>query len=76
MSREKIQEKKIENYGKFWAKRAWKIDEDGEDFEADFLEFLKEEDEEEDKRHYKSMALMGVSGPTREKSGINFQNKG
>ncbi|KAF8769427.1 hypothetical protein HU200_006456 [Digitaria exilis] len=75
MSLEKLQEKKIENYGKFLAKRAWRIDEDDEDFEADFQEFIKEEDEEEDKRHYKSMALVGVLEPKRENSGVNFQKK-
>ncbi|KAF8704461.1 hypothetical protein HU200_031414 [Digitaria exilis] len=51
------------------------IDEDDEDFEIDFQEFIKEEDEEEDKRHYESMALVGVLEPKRENSGVNFQNK-
>ena len=48
MGQERIQEKKIENHGKFQANKVWKIDEDEKDYEADFQAFLKE-DEEEDK---------------------------
>ncbi|RLN05438.1 hypothetical protein C2845_PM13G19060 [Panicum miliaceum] len=71
---ERIQEKKIENYGKYRAKRVWKIDEDEEDYEADFQVFLKEDDEEDNGR-YKYRMLMDVLRPTQEKVGSNFLKK-
>ncbi|XP_039815260.1 ethylene-responsive transcription factor 1-like [Panicum virgatum] len=73
MGQERIQEKKIENYSKYRAKRVWKIDED-EDYEADFQAFLMDEDEEEEGR-YKFRALMDSSRRTKEKDGSEFLKK-
>jgi hypothetical protein len=75
MGQERIQEKKIENYDKYRAKRVWKIDEDEEDYEAEFQAFLKEDDEK-DKGRYKFRALMDVLGPAKEKVGSDFLKKG
>nr|TKW10597.1 hypothetical protein SEVIR_6G175800v2 [Setaria viridis] len=74
MAQERIQGKKIENCGKYRAKRVWKIDEDEEDYEADFQVFLKESNEE-DKKHHKFIALMDVSGSRKEKVGLDFLKK-
>ncbi|PAN35283.2 hypothetical protein PAHAL_6G224100 [Panicum hallii] len=74
MGQERIQEKKIENYDKYRAKRVWKIDEDEEDYEAEFQAFLKEDDEK-DKGRYKFRALMDVLGPAKEKVGSDFLKK-
>ena len=76
MGQERIQEKKIENYTKYRAKRVWKIDED-EDYEADFQAFLMDEDEEEEEEgRYKFRALMDSSRRTKEKDGSEFLKKG
>lgn len=75
MDQERIQGKKIENYGKYQAKRAWKMDEDEEDYEADFQVFLNESNEE-DNKHHKFIELMDVSRLGKGKLGPNLLKKG
>ncbi|OEL28756.1 hypothetical protein BAE44_0010225 [Dichanthelium oligosanthes] len=67
MGQERIQEKKIKNYGECRVKRMWKIDEDDEDYEADFQAYLKKSNEEDN--------LVYISMSTKDKVGLNFLNK-
>ncbi|CAL5005914.1 unnamed protein product [Urochloa decumbens] len=70
MGQEMIHEKKIRNFGICRAKRVWKIDEDEEDFEADFQTFLKKYNDEDN-----FVPLMDGSGSKKEKVGLNFIKK-
>lgn len=82
MGQEKFEDNKMKNYGECKLKRASKIDEGEDDFEADFQAFSKKYDEE-DESHYKFMALLpakngltSVSTPTKGKVGLDFPMKG
>lgn len=82
MGQETFEDNKMKNYGERKLKRAHKIDEGEDDFEADFQAFSKKCDEE-DESHYKFMALLpfkegltSVSTPTEGKVRLDFPMKG
>lgn len=82
MGQEKFQDHKMKNYGECQFKRARKIDEEEDDFEAEYQAFSKKYDEK-DESHHKLMALLSfknghtkASTPTKEKVGLNFPMKG
>ncbi|KAG0523845.1 hypothetical protein BDA96_07G158100 [Sorghum bicolor] len=81
MGQETFEDNKMKNYGERKLKRAHKIDEGEDDFEADFQAFSKKCDEE-DESHYKFMALLpfkegltSVSTPTEGKVRLDFPMK-